>query len=97
MIYLIGGPPRCGKTTVARRLARSVGCSWVAGDWLSQAFSAYIAEDDIRPEEQLDLGPNVPSNSRNDVRYARYSATEIIIYYRAWAARTWPGLQVFVD
>ena len=97
MIYLIGGPPRCGKTTLARRLAKVAGCSWIQGDWLGQAFSAYIPDGEILPVERLDLGPGVSPAQRNDVRYARYSASEIIAYYRAWAARTWPGLRVFIE
>ncbi len=97
MIYLIGGPPRCGKTILARRLARVAGCSWVQGDWLSQAFSVYLSNSEILPVERLDLGPGVPPTQRNDARYARYSATEIIAYYRAWAVRTWPGLRVLIE
>ena len=97
MIYLIGGPPRCGKTTLARRLAKVTGCSWVQGDWLGQAVSAYIPNSEILPVERLDLEPDVPWHQRNDACYALYSAAEIIAYYRAWAARTWPGLRVFIE
>ena len=32
MIYLIGGPPRCGKTTLARQLARIVQSPWLQTD-----------------------------------------------------------------
>ena len=32
MIYLIGGPPRCGKTTVASKLSLDTGIPWVSTD-----------------------------------------------------------------
>lgn len=34
MIYLIGGPPKCGKTTLAKQLAKKLGIQWVATDTL---------------------------------------------------------------
>ncbi len=96
MIYLIGGPPRCGKTTVARRLASAVGCPWVQTDWLESAFSAYFPPGECEPRP-LDPGPDVPRESRNDVMYATFSAVEIIAYYRAMAERAWPGVRTIVE
>lgn len=32
MIYLIGGPPRCGKTTLAKSLSAALGCGWIPID-----------------------------------------------------------------
>jgi 2-phosphoglycerate kinase len=98
MIYLIGGPPRCGKTSVTRKLARTIGCSWVQGDWLTQAFSAYVPDGEfIDGVHALDVGPNVPRESRNDVRYTRFTADQIIAYYRALAQQTWPGLKTLIE
>jgi hypothetical protein len=42
MLYLIGGAPRCGKTTLARQLAQALGCSHVPADYLGTAFANYI-------------------------------------------------------
>lgn len=98
MVYLIGGPPRCGKTSVTRRLARTVGCSWVQGDWLTQAFSAYVPDGEfIAAEHALEVGPNVPRERRNDVRYTHFTADQIIAYYRASAERTWLGLRTLLE
>ena len=96
MIYLIGGPPRCGKTTVARRLASAVGCSWVQTDWLESAFSAYVPPGEHEPR-RLDPGRDVPRESWNDVVYATFSAVEIIAYYRAMAERAWPGVRTMIE
>ena len=89
MIYLIGGPPRCGKTILARRLAGLVGCPWLQTDYLETAFSSYFppGEYDL---QRLALGPDVPRGRRNDALYATSSAAEIIAHYRALAKRAWP-------
>jgi 2-phosphoglycerate kinase len=91
MLYLIGGPPRCGKTTVAKRLAAALGCSRVPADYLSTAFTNYIAPED--------LPTRYPSwnTATIDERYQRYSAHEIITNYRTKAATAWPGLRDFLS
>lgn len=97
MIYLIGGPPRCGKTTVARRLA-ATGSAWMQADWLEQAFSAYVPPGEYVPAaHRLEVAPDVPRAAVNDARYAKYDAEEIIAYYRAMAGRAWPGLQAIIE
>jgi 2-phosphoglycerate kinase len=96
MIFLIGGPPRCGKTTVARRLAAARQCSWMQTDYLETAFATYFAPGQYAPM-RLDAGVDVARESHNDLVYAKYSAAEIIDYYRALAKRTWTGLQAVVE
>lgn len=98
MVYLIGGPPRCGKTTLARRLARRLGCSWVAGDWLTQAFSMYVPDGEFEPAEyRRELPPETEYAARNDAMYSLLSADHIIGYYRGMAERTWPGLHTLLE
>jgi 2-phosphoglycerate kinase len=98
LIYLIGGQPRCGKTTVARRLAAATGSAWVQADWLEQGFSAYVPLGEYTPAaHRLDVPPDVPRNTLNDVRYAQYPAETIVAFYRAMAARAWPGLRAIVE
>lgn len=89
MIYLIGGPPRCGKTTLARRLATETNCSWFPVDYLSTAVSNYIA-----PAELPTRYPQLPRN--NDTRFTAFSAAEIVGVYRTKAATTWPALRDFI-
>lgn len=96
MIYLLGGPPRCGKTTVARHLARETGAAWLQTDYLETAFAAYVAPGGYAPHP-LPLPEGVPRERRNDARYNRYSAKEVVASYRALAGRTWPGLRAIVE
>lgn len=44
MIYLIGGPPRCGKTTTAKNLAKKLGISWISADTLETIVERYTPE-----------------------------------------------------
>jgi 2-phosphoglycerate kinase len=93
VIYLIGGPPRCGKTTVARRLAAQLGCAWVQTDHLGAALSRYIPE-----AEYGLLRPGVEAQALdNDVRYATFSAAEVVDHYRGRAEMMWPGLRAFLE
>jgi 2-phosphoglycerate kinase len=86
MLYLIGGPPRCGKTLVAKRLAQRTGCSRVPADYLGTAFSNYIPEAE-RPKRY----PVLPE--RGDARFAKYTAQEIIEHYQIKAETCWPGIR----
>lgn len=44
MIYLIGGPPRTGKTRLAQRLSRQLGIGWFPLDTLRYAVRALVPE-----------------------------------------------------
>jgi 2-phosphoglycerate kinase len=86
MLYLIGGPPRCGKTLVSKRLAQRVGCSRVPADYLGTAFSNYIPASE-HPQRY----PVLPE--RGDARFAKYTAQEIIAHYQVKAETCWPGIR----
>jgi 2-phosphoglycerate kinase len=92
MIYLIGGPPRCGKSTLARKLAALTGASWVPADYLTTIISGYISA--------AELPVRLPRLGRfrdNDEKYARFSAAEIIQNYRIKAEASWQAIQAFTD
>ena len=98
MIYLIGGPPRCGKTTLARQLARIVQSPWLQTDYMAPAFSQYFlpgAYDAQVPER--DPGPEATGANDNDLLYAKYTAAQTVAYYRARARQVWPGVQSFIE
>src|SRR5438067_9292419 len=98
VIYLIGGPPRCGKTTLARRLASTVHCPLIQTDYLEAAISCYLPDSDYDGlEHQQDPEPEATAANRNDIVYATYSAAQCIAYDRARAQRTWPGVQALIE
>ena len=89
MIYLLGGAPRCGKTTVARALARELGCSWLPTDYLMSAFNRYIPEAE-RASQLL------PGQS-NDIRYSLHPIDEIVESYHRRARAAAPGITSIVE
>lgn len=90
MLYLIGGAPRCGKSSVAKQFATARCCSRVPTDYLGTAFSNYLA-----PTERQTRYPDWQT-ATVDERYERYSAAEVIANYRTKAATTWQGLRDFL-
>lgn len=49
MIYLIGGPPKCGKSTDARRLAHHTGAAWLPLDSVESVIYHYLPPDAPTP------------------------------------------------
>jgi 2-phosphoglycerate kinase len=91
MLYLIGGAPRCGKTTLARQLAQALGCSHVPADYLGSAFANYI------PAAELPQRYPAWATATVDQRFATYTTAQIIANYRTKAATVWPGLRAFCE
>lgn len=46
MIYLIGGPPRSGKSTLAHKLSRKLRCPEISVDWLRSVVLPYLNDQD---------------------------------------------------
>lgn len=44
MIYLIGGPPRCGKTTLAKFMSKRLQIPWISCDTLEVISGAYMTK-----------------------------------------------------
>ena len=87
MIYLIGGPPRCGKTTLARHVSRRIGISYLSVDSLESVVYHYLS-----PAERAARLPELPGGY--DARYATNTIDTIIQLYRTRARTLWPALQV---
>lgn len=83
-LILIGGVPRTGKTTLAKKIAINLGISWISTDTLESIAHSYT------PEEQRDA--RFPksvmrrnTNRSNDEFYTTYSIAEIIDSYEKQA------------
>lgn len=91
MIYLIGGPPKCGKTTLAKRLSKSKGIPWVSTDTLQCAIKPYV--------DKKDFAAKFPASSQrcdnNDEKYSQYSTNEIIGAYRQQAKTARHAIDMF--
>ena len=95
MIYLIGGPPKCGKTTLARELSRKIKVPWIAVDTLQSIVWAYMDK-----EERLKKFPaskmTIESRRSNDVKYRKYSVERIIDAYRRQAKAVYAAIDMMV-
>jgi hypothetical protein len=92
VIYLIGGPPRCGKSTVAGQLAGLVGCSWLPCDYLGSVIYRYL------PTEEREIRfPSMDAEGGNDARYTIFSAEEMLAGYRTRARTAELGMQAVIE
>ena len=93
MIYLIGGPPKCGKTTLAKQLSKSAGVPWVSTDTIQNVIKPYIPKNDF--------ATMFPSSTMrfdsNDEKYAKHTSSEIVDAYRCQARTVCAAIEAFVD
>jgi hypothetical protein len=90
VIYLIGGPPRCGKTTLACRLAQRTGASCVSLDAIQSVVYHYLSDT-----ERVVTHPLFPE-ATIEARYAAHTADEIIANYQMRARSIWPAIHVLI-
>jgi 2-phosphoglycerate kinase len=92
MLYLIGGAPRCGKTTFAKLLSQKLNC-------------AFISADDVRKEEIEKLGATAKEKfpfeatyaNDNDIFFQNYSAEEILAGEIKEAHSLWPRMEEIIE
>jgi len=91
MIYLIGGPPKCGKTTLAKRLSKSKGIPWVSTDTLQCVIKPYM--------NKKYFSKKFPTNNQrgksNDEKYSKYSTDEIVEAYQQQAKTSYQAIDMF--
>lgn len=96
MIYLLGGPPRCGKTMVAKQLAAKLDVPWITADMLESVISVYVADKDypqLFPKNVI----REKTDQSNDTMYDRYSTQEIVAAYIQQAQTSWRAIKVIVE
>lgn len=95
MIYLIGGPPRCGKTTLAEALAKKISFPYFTLDHVTTVVAPYIPEREYAARLPLHVARQ-ETNYSNDVFYARYSTEQIVDFYLCQAGTYWAGVENFI-
>ena len=81
MIYLIGGPPKCGKTTLAKKLSKKLVIQWVASDTLQVVAREYVSK--YASKKKIDeLYPhNAQKGKTNDETYLLNTPKQIAKNY----------------
>jgi len=96
MIYLIGGPPRCGKTILAKKLSQKVGASWISADTIESIICQYTPaseQDTLMPKNKL----RRDTQNSNDLMYTRYSANQILEAYIVQSKAIWKGIEALIE
>lgn len=96
MVILIGGPPRCGKTTLARSVAKRLDIPYFSIDHLSVVIGPYIPSDRLRESFPLRFARQ-DVDGDNDQFHLNHSPAEIVELYRRQAATCWPGIKSFIE
>lgn len=95
MIYLIGGPPRVGKTTLAEALARRTSLPYFTLDHVASAITPFIPAEEYAARLPLSFARE-EANFSNDVFFARHPAEQVVGFYLRQAATYWPGVESFI-
>lgn len=93
MIYLIGGPPKCGKTTLAKKLSSKYGVPWISADTLQNIIWAYTPKNGrskLFPHTYL-------RDSSNDKFYSEHSAQQIVKNYIAQAKTSYEAIAMMAE
>jgi 2-phosphoglycerate kinase len=95
MIYLIGGPPRVGKTTLTEALAKRISFPYFTLDHVTSVIAPYIPEQEYVTRLPLRVARQ-ETNFSNDVFYAKYTPEEVVDFYLCQAETYWPGVENFI-
>lgn len=80
MLFLVGGPPRCGKTTLSGALAKKLQIPYFPIDHIASVIPPYIAPE--RQDESFPLRAlRQQVNNDNDRFFETYSPEEIVAVY----------------
>jgi len=77
MIYLIGGPPRCGKTTLAKKMSKKLKLPWISTDTLENIAGAYMTKEELIKNRPYSNLRRKDGDRSNDTFYNKYSAKKI--------------------
>lgn len=96
MIYLIGGPPRCGKTTLAKKMSKRLGISWISTDTLENVVGAYWTKEELKKNRPYSKLRKKDGDRNNDTFYEKYSAKKIASVLKGQARPIFPAIEMVV-
>jgi 2-phosphoglycerate kinase len=92
-VYLIGGPPKSGKTSLAKRMSKERGIPWISSDTLENIVWAYT------PKEQhaILFARSYLRGESNDIFYSQYTAEEIVKGYVEQSKATYDAISMIAE
>jgi 2-phosphoglycerate kinase len=94
-IILIGGPQRCGKSTLAQSLSMELNIPWITTSTLEAVIRIYTPKEEdqkLFPKSML----RKKGDGGNDHMYSTYSAEKIVESYFEQADTVSGGIRAFV-
>lgn len=76
-VYLIGGPPKCGKTTLAKTLSKRLSIPWISADTLQNIVYTYMDEKD----HEKYFPHSYMKGENNDETYSQNTPDSIVKEY----------------
>ena len=76
-VYLIGGLPKCGKTTLAKTLSKKLSIPWISADTLQNIVYTYM---DKKDHEEYFPHSYIKGNN-NDETYSQNTPDSIVKEY----------------
>ncbi|MCX6793395.1 MAG: hypothetical protein NTY12_05260 [Candidatus Falkowbacteria bacterium] len=93
MIYLIGGAPKCGKTTLAKKISKDFNIPWISADTLQNIVWAYTPKENHR-----EIFPHKYSRGNsNDEFYSKNSTEDIIENYIIQGRNTYAAISMMAE
>jgi len=96
MIYLIGGAPRCGKTTIAKQLSKELKSSWLSADMIESVIASYTSKNDL-PKLFPKGIIRKKTKLSNDLMYEQYSTKKITDVYIRQSKTSWRAIRVMAQ
>lgn len=93
MLYLIGGSPRSGKSTLAKMLGKKLDCKYLSVDDLRSAILPYIPKEELREKCPFEF----MYFNDNDAFFEKYSPQEMLKADIRDAETLWPGVKEFLN
>ena len=92
-VFLIGGPPKCGKTTLAKALSQRLSISQISADTLQNIARSYIDQKDYKKFFPL----RAIKGQDNDETYSQNSSESIIQAYIEQGKTSYEAISVVTE
>lgn len=96
MFILIGGPPKCGKTTASKRLSRQLNIPWVSSDALQVVSRQYVSKYESKAEMKRLYPHSASKGKTNDETYSRHTPKQIAAKYIQQANSCHLAIDMFI-
>lgn len=92
-VFLIGGPPKCGKTTLAKALSQRLSISQISADTLQNIARSYVDQKDYKKFFPL----RAIKGQDNDETYSQNSSESIIQAYIEQGKTSYEAISVVTE